>query len=195
VKRIFIFKFFIPLDQFPIGLHAPVDLVPLLRRKGLDDFGRVAGHHHIGRDAEIGFYDGAGGDDDVIGADYPGHQNGPHTHQDIVPDNHIVNNSSVGDDYLSGNFIGFLNPHMEDAVFLKAGAGTHADPAKVPAQNGPGTDKTFLTDSHIPDEGGLGMDVGRRVDYRKFVFKRVEGHDFKSVRGSRFKVQGLRFKV
>jgi hypothetical protein len=90
----------------------------------------------------------------------------------------------VGDDHLPGDYIRFLHTHMEDAVFLKAGAGTDANLSEVAPQDGPGTDKTLLPDGHIPDKGGLGVDIGRGVDDRKFVFKGIEGHDNKK----RFKV-------
>ena len=155
----------------PGGRLAIADIVterPLHLRRHAHDH-RAGRHGHALRHQRAGGDDGAGADHAAV------QQHGSHSNQAAVLDRAAVDDGRVPDRHVVANHRRMrVAHHVDERQILNIGAGADADAVDVAPHHHVHPDTAFRTNVDVADDLGTGIDVGRRVDARKYRLERSQ---------------------
>ena len=88
------------------------------------------------------------------------HDDGVHADHALLPEGGSMNDGPVSDVRTFVQAHCGSREHVDYAVFLDVATGFENNSAPVAPQDGTGADVTLLPDGDVPDDRGLGMNIG-----------------------------------
>ena len=125
-----------------------------------DGAGRIAGHDAALLPGAFRFEEGQRPHDAPLSYADIVHDDGVHADHALLPKGGPMNDGPVSDVRTVVQVDGGSREHVDDAVFLHVASGFEDNPSPVSPKDGTGADVAFLSNGHMTDDRGLGVNIG-----------------------------------
>ena len=142
----------------------------------LEDLCRHTERKCAGRDDDVVGYHCIGSHRGAAADDGPMENDAPRSGQRLIFESAALQMGQVSDDAAVADDGGESRTGMHDGAVLDGSSRAHGDGSVVAPEDGAGPHARFGADRDIPDDDGVGVHKGVRVDVRRHAFDFVHGH-------------------